>query len=34
MEIIIKKDLIKEALEYAKLSKYFTFETHDFHKLI
>lgn len=32
MEIIIKKDLIKEALEYAKLSKSFTSDTHDFHE--
>ena len=32
MEIIIKKDLIKEAFEYAKLSKSFTSDTHDFHE--
>lgn len=32
MEIIIKKDLIKEALEYAQLSKSFTSDTHDFHE--
>ena len=32
MKIIIKKDLIKEAFEYAKLSKSFTSDTHDFHE--
>jgi len=32
MEISIKKELIKEALEYAKLSKSFTSDTHDFHE--
>ena len=32
MEIIIKKEFVKEALEYSKLSKSFTSDTHDFHE--
>ena len=32
MEIIIKKEFVKEALVYAKLSKSFTSDTHDFHE--
>lgn len=32
MKILIKEEFVKEALEYAKLSKSFTSDTHDFHE--
>ena len=32
MEIVIKKELIEEALSYSKLSKSYTSNTHDFHE--
>ena len=32
MEIVIKKEFVEEALNYSKLSKSYTSDTHDFHE--